>query len=96
MFLAIAVKPVESLEIFAYTEQYNDGWRVNIQLRNTGTVDVIVDNIYINGLQVDLYRGITIEPNILTSSLYIKARTTGVITIIIPSNAGVSSGRVIK
>ncbi|WP_042667329.1 archaellin/type IV pilin N-terminal domain-containing protein [Desulfurococcus amylolyticus] len=43
----------ENLQIVsAYATKNNDGWTIYLQVKNVGTVDVTIDNIFINGVPV--------------------------------------------
>jgi len=53
----------ENLQIItAYAEQQEGGgWTITLEVKNTGTTDATIDNIFINGKPVSSYNGTTVS-----------------------------------
>jgi len=90
----------ENLQIIsAYAERdsTNGGWKINIQVKNTGTTDATIDNIFINGKPISSYNGgITVNPDVTSQTIPIKSGNEKTIQITIGSNAGFSSGQMVE
>jgi len=53
---------VENLEIVsAYAESSDNGWNIYLSVKNVGTTDATIDNIFINGKPASSYNGITVS-----------------------------------
>jgi len=107
----------ENIQIIsAYAEQTTidtdkDGWAITLQVKNVGTTDATIDNIFINGKPYTSYTDagnqilITIytsntnnEENKITESLSIplNAGKDATIIIVIPKDAGFASGQMVE
>jgi len=92
----------ENLQIIsAYAEQTTvgngTGWKITVQVKNTGTTDATIDNLFINGKPVSSYGGsITVSPDVTSSTISVKSGSTTTITVTIGPNAGFSSGQMVE
>jgi len=110
----------EKLEITtAYADQVKDirtsdtsvnvtGWKITLEIKNTGTTDATIDNIFINGKPytsfsttnnaVTLTIGVTSDNSPLSSPLSIPLKAGGTIKIYItiPKDLGFTSGQMIE
>jgi len=89
----------ENLQIItAYAEQQEGGgWTITLEVKNTGTTDATIDNIFINGKPYGSYTSnttsISISPLL---SIPLKAGSDTTITITIPDGLGFTSGQMVE
>jgi len=100
--------PAESIQIVsAYAEpQMNNGqqigWTITLQVKNVGTTDATIDNIFINGKPFSSYNTGTAVISINTTitqaplSISLKAGDSTTIIITIPKGLGFTPGQMVE
>jgi len=92
----------ENIQIIsAYAEQQpSGGWNITLQVKNVGTTDATIDNIFINGkpFNNEVYVKDEGDVNIGTQTISLPAGTSKTIIITIKSDGGItfSSGQMIE
>jgi len=91
-----ATENIQIISAYATGDQ-TSGWNITLTVKNVGTTDATIDNIFINGKPIDSYGGsISANPNITSSSIPLKSGGNTTITITIGSNAGFTSGQMVE
>jgi len=90
----------EKLEItYVYATKAADGsyWTITLKVKNTGTADATIDNIFINGRPATAWTGFSsISPTAVTSGYSLSAGSEVTITITLSSGNEFVSGQSIE
>jgi len=88
----------ENIQIIsAYAERGTSNWTITLQVKNVGTTDATIDNIFINGKPYTSYGNTTTKITVYTDlPLPLKAGNETSITITIPDGLGFSSGQMVE
>jgi len=84
----------EKLEVtYCYAEWSDDSWTVKLKVRNTGSADATIVNIFINGKPYTAYSPTpSISPTIPTDGLPLKSGEEQEFTITLDPDAGFEHG----
>jgi len=75
---------VEKLEVVnAYPMIQNRGWKVVVVVKNTGTKNAIINNIFINNRPYTSYLSVTADPDVASNPIMIRPGESKTITITI-------------
>jgi len=96
----------ENIQIIsAYAERIDGGWNITLQVKNVGTTDATIDNIFINGKPLESYGtnitsvsySISVQsPFAAGTGFTLPAGKSATITLMIKTNAGFSPGQMVE
>ena len=90
----------EKVEItYIYANKTDSGWKIYLNVTNTGTADTTISNIFINGKPYDQYSGVSlsgISPSTFALSYSLAAGDSVEFAIEIPKGAGFRNGQSIE
>ncbi|MEM2136633.1 MAG: archaellin/type IV pilin N-terminal domain-containing protein [Candidatus Methanomethylicia archaeon] len=88
----------EKIEItYAYATVVYDntsmtGWNITLGVKNTGSADATIDNIFLNGVPISDVKNVTVNGKVF-SSITVKSGDSITILITIPSDATIGGGK---